>query len=315
MRVGVIGPTTYPSFRIRGAPLAAAHGWETLDVSQPIPGRFDVLWLVKRRPGADLEAVRRACDRLIVDPLDWWSSPPTADYVTWWNALYNEIIFDEVVVTSPAGHECFCAWLLGFWLSGMQLGPHHPRCHLLPHPCDGRIAGDWHDPHGPIVYAGSRCFLGDPAPWQAAAAKLGRELRIDYSQHNAWRSLRGAALQLCVRVPPHDCEWNRWNRPQIKLENSAAAGVPLIYNGHPCETSLHPNHPAVHPAQLGDVDWLAGELDQALTSGPPRTCYRPEHFHAEALQIVEHGQLQGSSSCSGNRTSAACSSPTASARQ
>lgn len=279
MKVAVCGPRGYGSWRARGGGLANAHGWEILDCRKPIPRDYDTIWVVKRRLGLPLPAnLRDRCGRLIFDPLDFWASPSSADPYSCWLRLWNQFRFDDLIATSPASQEAMQHGLKG---SAVQV-------HLLPHQCDGRIEPDWYDENGPLVYAGSRCFIGKyQNTLEEAARRLGRAIRFDYSQHHAWRSLKGAALQLCLRFPPHNCRWNRLHRPQIKLENSAAGGIPLLYNGHECEVSLHDGHPSVDLSQHREPQHLAHLFEQALQSRPPETCYRPEDFYRDAAEMVQ----------------------------
>ena len=48
------------------------------------------------------------------------------------------------------------------------------------------------------------------------------------------------ALEKALRLAPHDTPLNRWCKPQVKLENAAAAGCPVLASGHPSVTSLRP---------------------------------------------------------------------------
>ncbi len=278
MKIAVCGPQAYASWRARGKGLAAAHTWHVLDCQKTIPQKYDVIWLVKRRIGKPLaENLRASCERLIFDPLDYWPSPASADPITCWKALWDKLRFDDLIATSPASQEAMQQGLQGLPVN----------VHLLPHQCDARIQPDWHDPHGPIVYAGSQCFLGTFQPVIAEAVRLlGRELRLDFRQHHAWKSLEGAALQLCLRLPPHDTPWNRFHRPQIKLENSAAGGIPLVYTGQDCEISLHAGHEVMDPKRHATAADLALVLEKALCSEPPLNCYRPETFYEQAAQIA-----------------------------
>jgi len=282
MKNAMCGPRGYPSWRARGEGLAETQGWVVLDCRKPIPGKFDTIWVVKRRVGHSLpENLRASCDRLILDPLDYWASPTSADPYRCWRSFWDELPFDDLIATSPASQIVMREGL-----------PETVSVHLLPHQCDPRIRREWYDPDGPIVYAGSRCFVSRVQKVLIEAGRiLGREVRLDFRQHHAWRSLEGAALQICLRFPPHNGAWNRLHRPQIKLENSAAAGIPVIYNGHECETSLHPGHVVFDVAASGEVRQLADTFRRAMESPPPQNCYRPETFFEDAGRLVFEGTL------------------------
>jgi hypothetical protein len=277
MRVAVMGPRGYGSWRIRGGPLAAANDWDVLDVSRPVPRHYDVIWLVKRRLGRPLPGnLRQSCDRLILDPLDYWASPSSVDPVKCWRQLWHQIPFDDLIATSPACQQV------------MQEGLYRNiKVHLLPHQCDGRIpAAGWYDPEGPIVYSGSEAYIRPIVPaLQNACREIGREFRPDFSQHHSWQNLRGASLVLSLRVGRHDCPFTRFCKPQIKLENAAAAGIPVLCDGHPCQTSLHPDAPMI--GSRLDPPALRDALRHALRCRPLRSRYRPGEFFEDARQIVE----------------------------
>lgn len=277
MKIAVCGPKGFPSWRARGSGLAEIHGWDMLDCRKPIPRKYETIWLVKRHlrdPFPD--NLRQSCDRLIMDPLDFWPSPASLNPYTCWRTLWEELAFDDLIATSPASRTAMCQGLEGC-----------VPVHLMPHQCDYRIQPDWYDSNGPLVYAGSRCFVSH---YQKALLEtgqlLGRTVLLDFSQHHSWRSLKGAALQICLRFPPHNGPWNRLHRPQIKLENSAAGGIPIIYNGHECETSLHPGHIAIELSRDVNPHKLAVAFERALDSPPPSECYNPCTFYRDAALLV-----------------------------
>lgn len=273
MRIGVMGPRGYGSWRIRGAPLAKANGWDVLDVSRPVPRHYDVIWLVKRRLGRPLpENLRKRCDRLILDPLDFWASPSRVDPERCWRQLHAQIPFDDIVATSPA-----CETVMRQGLAAQPV-----RVHFLPHQCDARIRNSWRDENGPVVYSGSAGYIRPIENLiRYACRELGREYRPDYSQHHSWRNLQGASLVLAFRVGRHDCPFTRHCKPQIKIENAAAAGIPVLCEGHPCQTSLHPD-----VCVQDNPDTPAAAIAQAIAADPPADCYRPQQFFEEARQIV-----------------------------
>jgi len=66
--------------------------------------------------------------------------------------------------------------------------------------------------------------------------------------------LRGASLVVAVRNN-HDYELNRWCKPQIKLENAAVAGLPVLASDHPCITTDFPDGPVTNQLDTLD-DWV-----------------------------------------------------------
>lgn len=194
-------------------------------------GKFDVLILVKyhREYGS---LIRKRCNRLIYDPLDCWSSLKHwrhADPVEFWKWTRRELGYDEIIATSPA-----CATV-------MQEALPMVKVHMLPHHADRMVGPHWHDPDGPIVYAGGQRFLGDQMLAIEAGCRANlRELIVDIGRA-CEKSLKGSALCLHPRLAPEDSPLNRWCKPQIKLENCAAAGLPILATKHPCIYSLRPD--------------------------------------------------------------------------
>ncbi len=244
---------------------------------------YDVIWLVKRH-NKNYIHVRNHCRYLICDPLDFWHSPTRANPATCWRELYDAMPFDAIVATSPA-----CRRAMQEALKGIDV-----PIHMLPHQCDPRVNQGWYDPDGPIVYGGSRGFINAYVETiEAACSLIGREFRVDYSQHHGCRVLEGASLVLALRAGrSYSCEFTRHCKPQIKIENAAAMGAPVLCSGHPAETSLHPECcVALQEEFLGngrerDV-WIAGQIAGALVSLPPSTCYRQWHFFADVFNVIE----------------------------
>lgn len=280
MKIAVAGPSGYASFKIRAATLAAVNGWDLIDCRRPPPQRYDTIWLVKRHlsqsPG-DLQVIRKACDRLVVDPLDWVASPSRIkDVERLWSDLAAGIGVDDWIATSPA-----CA---------KTMAESGPRVHMLPHQSDHRIAATWHNPDGPIVYAGLKTFIA-PAleSIKGACEILGRRFVCHMSGYNGWRSLEGAALQICFRMPPHDGPFERNCRSQIKLANSAEGGIPAICCGTEAELSLWPE---AYSPQWDSPEELADRLEEALRNEPLSPAYLLADFARDARHVVEQGQIE-----------------------
>lgn len=283
MKIAVAGPSGYASFKIRAATLAAVNGWDLIDCRRPPPQRYDTIWLVKRHlsqsPG-DLQVIRKACDRLVVDPLDWVASPSRIkDVERLWSDLAAGIGVDDWIATSPA-----CA---------KTMAESGPRVHMLPHQSDHRIAATWHNPDGPIVYAGLKTFIA-PAleSIKGACEILGRRFVCHMSGYNGWRSLEGAALQICFRMPPHDGPFERNCRSQIKLANSAAGHIPAVCCGTEAERSLWPMVLwAPLEESIKNQKLLAKMLREAMDfQSVPTPAYTLVDFAADARRVVEDGE-------------------------
>lgn len=278
MKVAVAGPTGYASFKIRAAMLAKATGWDLIDCRQPPTQRYDVIWLVKRhlsQPASALAPLREACDRFIVDPIDWVASPSRIKNVPqFWRDIAAALDNDDWIATSPA-----CA---------ATMAGSGPRIHMLPHQSDHRIDATWYNPDGPIVYCGLGQFIDSAKESIIKACTLiGRECKLHYSGYNSWETLRGAALQLCFRLPPHDGPFERNCRSQIKLANSAAAGIPAICCGTEAELSLWPEVDWLHEAARGNAEVLAKWFQRTITREWAMTSYTLTDFAADARRVIE----------------------------
>jgi len=280
MKIAVAGPTGYASFKIRAAMLAKANGWDLLDCRERPANRYDVIWLMKRQlrqKPADLLPIREACDRLIVDPIDWVASPSRiVDVPAFWRDLAAALGNDDWIATSPA-----CA---------RTMADSGPRVHMLPHQSDHRIDATWHNPAGPVVYCGLKTFVQSACePIIEACRLIGRNHTFNFSGYDSWKSLHGAALQICFRMPPHDGPFERNCRSQIKLANSAAAGIPAICCGTEAESSLWPWCGRLGASEVFNVDTLSTVFEECF-GNPIRPAYTLADFAADARRVVESDQ-------------------------
>ena len=189
MKIAVIGPKGFASFRIRGQPLAAVHDWACLDVRKQIKGHYDVIWLVKRN-NRNYKHVRSHCDKLVCDPLDFWHWPNRVDPVTCWRTIFDVMPFDAIISTSPACRNAMKEGLAG---TGVPV-------HMLPHQCDHRVKPEWYNPDGPIVYAGIRAYVkAYEVTLTTACEMIGRKYHGVYSEHHGQLGLDGASLVIALR--------------------------------------------------------------------------------------------------------------------
>lgn len=281
MKIAFTGRPSLGGVRMRGVDVAEKLGVEFIDVRKLRPSyRFDVLILVKYwvepitiRGKKQINLARQCCDRLIYDPLDPWSS--WEEYKSFvpkkfWKWVYHHLQPDDIIATSPACEKTMKA----------SKQPWH--VHMLPHHADPQVKPGWHSPMGPVVYAGGERFIRNQLPQiEAACRKLGKQFVINV-RNDGWQALRGASLCLHPRLPPHDVELNRHCKPQIKMENAAAAGLPMLATDDPCVTSLRPD---IVTWKEGD-DW-AERMQAAIEAGPVRNPVTLKEHSKRIMQVLE----------------------------
>jgi len=256
--------------KMRGVAVADKLGVPFVDLSE-LSGRYDTLVLVKYwTHGKDSDYAkisRRSCTRLVFDPLDVFSgTKPDAEPSLFWSWCWNRLHFDDLIATSPA-----CAETMETARASHGDVPAPFVIHQAPHHADPRVGPDWYNPNGPVVYAGGVRFIASALPRiQAACDRLGRRLLLDY-RRDCWERLKGAALALHLRLPPEDTPLNRHAKPQVKLENAAAAGVPCLATPDPCVTSLREVRGGLTAHREHNPDWqslIDDSLDGDTLSNP-----------------------------------------------
>ena len=250
IELAFVGQRSLGGVQMRGVAVADALGVPFFDLKDLRKAdKIRTLILVKGH-GRYAKDIRHSCERLIYDPLDaWFLSGREHDLPdVFWRWTHAQLAFDEIIATTPA-----CAATMQDALPGVPV-------HLAPHHADPTIRPSY-DPDGPVVYSGAKRYLGNELPAIKHACKtLGRKLVIE-SGKGPPKKLAGASLVLHVRMPPHDTPLNRWCKPQVKLENAAAAGCPILVSDHPCATSCYPDA-VVHAG-----DWNAS-ISAALGTAP-----------------------------------------------
>jgi len=273
MKIAIIGDPSLGGVQMRGVAVAELLGWPFIDVVKTAPkrGSWDVLILVKYARGAE-KYLRAACERLIWDPLDCWGGLNTHPEI-FWRMKMDSLLPDDVLLTSGSAGECIRTSLTDAhqYPRRMQTARHH---------CDPRLINHTGDPRGPVVYCGAHRYM-DRATIQidAACRKLGRRLLIT---DDPLKQI-GAALLLHPRLAPHNYPLNRLCKPQVKLENAAALGVPVLATDDPCVTTCR------DVPVLAAAEWfgpgLADALDRALKS-EPLTAPVTLEAHCERLKSI-----------------------------
>jgi hypothetical protein len=227
--VAFTGMPNMGGVQMRGVAVARALGvpfYDLRDLSRI--DKVGTLILVKYH-ARYAQLIRQKCDCLIYDPLDSWPRTRYHDAhpSAFWSWTQRELNFDEIIATSPA-----CAEMMREALPSLPV-------HLAPHHADPAITPGY-NASGHVVYTGAvRYISAEKRAIHASCRKLGRKLVIEAAKYTPSK-LQGAGLMLHIRLKPHDTHLNRCCKPQIKLENAAAAGLPVLASDHPCTTSLRP---------------------------------------------------------------------------
>ncbi len=263
--LAIVGHRGLGSVQMRGRTLEQ-HFQSRFVHSSDVDAMDHVETVIATKNGFCGKTLRQRCDRLIYDPLDAFVDCGTIkDPVQYWRTQYNTMKFDDIIATSPAAMATM-----------RQALPNDVGIHLVPHQCDPRVRLGWRNPEGPIVYSGLKRFVQSRLPViEEACSKLGRELRLGGNVE----TLRDAAAVLSLRLAPYDSPIYRHCKPQIKLENAVAAGIPVVSTDCPAARTLHPTIPTVR-ADFTAAE-LASALQAALLAGPPAKAFnQSDYFNA-----------------------------------
>jgi hypothetical protein len=242
--IAIVGAQAYGGVKMRGKVLSDYLHCNLITPNQlPGMGRRNTVIAVK--DGYRGKIVRQNCDRLIYDPLDdFCSSANPGSLESHWQSRYQDLAFDDIIATSPA-----CVDVM------RNVLPDRVRVHLVPHASDPRVNPSWGDPAGPIVYSGMRAYIESGLDRITQACKsVGRQFVLG----ETCDVLRGASLTLALRLPPHDTALNRYCKPQVKIANAFAAGLPVVATDCLATTSLYPG------VQTVPVDFSARDLANAI---------------------------------------------------
>lgn len=265
----VVGHPNYGGTKMRGA-LLARHLKTKLVHPSKVGGlqRRDIVYYIK--DGACGKAIRRTAHRLIYDPLDvFYRTRHTREPTDYWQAQHHEIQFDDIIATSPACFELMVSCM-----------PPEVKVHLVPHQCDMRIKSNWYNPEGPIVYAGITAFIKEKLPEiKEACKRLGRP----FIHANPQGTLKGASLALALRCAPYNTKVNRYCKPQIKIENAAAAGLPMVTTDDPATLSQRPEL-AIYAVP---TDFTAEQLYEAMQRALKGTSLQDPYTDRDFLEDID----------------------------
>ena len=284
-RVVVFGRARQGGFEMRGRSLAHAFGWKAFDVAERARPRevptCDVAVLVKYDCGL-ARKIRNRCGMLIWDPLDcWMKSRHEPGPYSFFEKEFARVGPDVVVATSTS-----CAKVMAT-AAGYQ--GKRPKVVTIRHHHDPRIRPDWHDPKGGVVYCGGRQYIKKGIKIiNKACLMIGRPFRL-IDGNGSWVKLKGAGLSLCPRLPPYSGSINRLCKPQVKLENSVAAGIPVLCTDDPCCASVGHRPEAVTVAEFMNVQSLYRAMSRTLERGPldVEIAFTFDEFAHEMKKLVD----------------------------
>lgn len=273
LSIGIAGPPDYGTFNLRGLPLCEELDAELINIRHPPLKNYDVIIIVKRaleRGFSPSKEYRKKAGKLIFDPLDYWSSKERLDAFKFWNRTFKQIEPDIVLATSPA-----CK---------LAMSHNDYRIELVPHSSDPRIRSDWYDPDGPIVYIGDPRFIEARKPVIREATDM---MRIPFKTSKDVKDLKGARLALALRLGPWQTSLNQKCKPQIKVENALAAGIPVLLTGHPAETSLHPSLVCISNPDTRCPKKYISAMTEAIARGIyGENCFTEEDYFKKIGELV-----------------------------
>lgn len=267
-KIAVVGCTKYGPVKMRGLPLVEEFGFKLIKCRE-ISRHYDIIIAIKDTT----PKLRVHCDHLILDPCDSFFAGHSkfnraADY---WKQVYGAIPYNHIIATSPACRDTM-----------LEAVPDIPVT-VVPHHCDSKLEGEY-DPEGPVVYAGQKCFIETQvSAIQIACKAIGRDFNYGFSQ----KLLDGASLCLALRLPPYDSDLNRRCKPQIKLENAARIGLPVLSTDDPAALSLYPSLVTISPKKVNRDTLVTGILEALATT--PLSHPFTEDDYLEAIQELLYG--------------------------
>jgi hypothetical protein len=278
LRVAVVGSGAGDAYKMRAAIPAQLAGWELVPVGQATRIKhqsYDVVIFVKSGINPmQADCLRRMAKYVVYDPLDGWSQddPNPTEF---FSSMGDMIKPDLWLATSPS-----CQQEIQKAVPGSSVA-------MLPHPCDRRSTEFRYDPAGPVIYSGDPRYLGSfQSAIEFSCNFTGRQFicRPDPMLHV------GASLALALRLPPTDTQINRLCKPQAKVENAIAGGIPVLASHHECTLSLYPSITTIkwdrNTTNSHFVDAMDAALsNKSLLSNIPMT---QDRYAAELALLIEN---------------------------
>lgn len=275
LSIAVAGPLDYGTFNLRGLPIHEKLDTDLLNIRHPPAKNYDVIILVKRVLDSGFSPspeYRKKAGKLIFDPLDYWNSKEKTLASRFWGRTFKQIQPDIVLATSPA-----C-------LKAMSNNTTNTRIELVPHQADPRIDDNWYDPSGPIVYIGDPRFIEKRRPIIREACDM---MRIPFKHSKDINDLKGARLVLALRLSPWQTDLNIKCKPQIKVENALAGGIPVLTTGHRAETSLHPSLVTMQNPDTRCPKRYVAAMTEAIARGTHlESCFTEEQYIEKIKELV-----------------------------
>lgn len=249
------------SYRIRGKLLCKRFGYRDLAGGNSLD-QFSTCIIIKALPNEIPKAYR-----YLIDPLDVFIGY-RREPVNFWISHIRHIEYKlgpgvEWVATSESVAQ------------SMRVATRRP-IHIIPHWPDPNVNAVEFNPHGPLYYHGQRTFLPEGCMlWNAIQDATG--CQIEAAPFQNWKPCTGV---LSIRHP-----YRRINsecKPQIKLANALAAGLPCLCSDLPAVRSLLLQYPFMEAVEvsrgLKSVADAAG-LDGLLWILPTERTYElPSHL-------------------------------------
>jgi hypothetical protein len=168
----------------------------------------------------------------------------------------------------------------------MQAMSHNDyRIELVPHHYDSSIEPDWYDPSGPVTYVGDPRFIEARRSVIREACDI---LRLKFQISRDVKDLRGTGLALALRLGQWQTSLNKKCKPQIKVENAIAAGIPVLITGHPAETSLHPSLVSMTNPNTNCPKKVAASMLEAIAKGVKQETAFSEQNYFDVIRKLIH---------------------------
>ena len=260
--------------KMRGDTLAGHLGWETEDVRPYKGGKREVGVLIKYDNGY-AKQIRNNYDRLIWDPLDSFMKHARSD-AGYWRVKYKELRFDDIIATSAS-----CASMMND-----QLRKFGVKVHLVKHQSDSRMDRSFYNVDGPVVYAGGKKYLGRRIPEITKVCEsVGKEFVVIDGYPDSILGLKGASVAVCLREPPYDSELIRCCKPQVKMENAIACGIPIVASDHPCCRTIGHGKARFVGGRLNLKDAIRDQVFNRSRPGNPFV----ESDYLKKMEAIIHG--------------------------